>query len=190
MERIETRIAAGDPAAFEEAIVAARKSTMSVAANKLAYNGVTDPEDVYQQTTLQAWKAVQRGAYHDDGCTPFSGYLAIIARNICVSLIRKGGKSRSQAVVVELDPEFDEVYHEQTAASDANIANLDVIDILNRVLPLLRPADQKVLYLRYIDGLDYDEIARYYNGRYTVDALRIVVSRALKKARGFVNVAE
>ncbi len=135
---------------------------------------VQDAEDLSQQVFLQAWQAM--GRYRATGA-PFVAWLFTIAHNLTMSFYRHNKRVRRQEgddameldrVVAEGDPE------EQ---AEARVDQERVRAAIVR----LRPEQQLVLSLRFLENLSHHDIAETLGK--SDGAIRVIQHRALQELR-------
>jgi RNA polymerase sigma-70 factor (ECF subfamily) len=133
--------------------------------------GHGDPEAVAQEAFERAWTSLDRFS----GSKPFWPWVATIARRLCIDqrrrLERQSSNLHVEATISEHLPpppdELVEVDEEHRCVREALLA--------------LRPADQRVITLRDVDGWSYDEIARVEG--VTTEAIRSSLKRARASLR-------
>lgn len=106
-------------------------------------------------------------------------YLATSLRRKIVSVIKK--ESKSQSV-----DSFDTIPFDVELAIDEVIIAQELNDeqaaLLKRAFDKLTAKQKEILYLRFYQGLDYEQIANVLDMKY--QSLRNAVSRAIKHLRG------
>jgi RNA polymerase sigma-70 factor, ECF subfamily len=106
-------------------------------------------EEAAQDTFLKLWMSRKRYRHSDK----FRAYLFTIARNRCISLIRRRrvlsfvGLSSASSVAAE------------TRGNDARLDEAERNAILHAAISKLPPKLRAALLLRYIEEMSYDEIA-------------------------------
>lgn len=130
----------------------------------------TDAEDLSAQTFLRAWEAIER--YQVRGA-PFVSWLLRIAHNLGVSHLRsKRDSSELHDGIVDTkerrDPEWS---YQQTAEEE----------LVREAIMRLREEQRQVIILRFIEDLDYTEVAEIIGK--SVAAIRVIQHRALNSLR-------
>lgn len=131
----------------------------------------TEAEDITQEVFVRAWKAIPR--YRHTGA-PFLAWLTTIAHNLIIDSYRAASKTVSleKAKIAE---QHDEVDLEAVVDSTLNRER-----VRNAIVRLKRDR-QRVILMRFIDGLNYREIAAAMNK--SEGAVRVIQHRALRELR-------
>jgi RNA polymerase sigma-70 factor, ECF subfamily len=129
-----------------------------------------EAEDLTAQTFLRAWEAIER--YQVRGA-PFVSWLLRIAHNLGVSYLRsKRESSELHDGIVDTkerrDPEWS---YQQTAEEE----------LVREAILKLREEQRQVIILRFIEDLDYKEVAEIIGK--SVAAIRVIQHRALNSLR-------
>ncbi len=129
-----------------------------------------EAEDLTAQTFLRAWEAIER--YQVRGA-PFVSWLLRIAHNLGVSYLRsKRDSSELHDGIVDTkerrDPEWS---YQQTAEEE----------LVREAILRLREEQRQVIILRFIEDLDYKEVADIIGK--SVAAIRVIQHRALNSLR-------
>lgn len=106
-----------------------------------------DAKDAVQDTFIKAW--IQLKTYQND--YQFSTWLYKIASNICLDKL----KSSEKRLSVKLSDKQD--FSSQTEV-EAEIINKDLADKIKTVTNNLSPKQKMLFTLRYLEGLEVDEI--------------------------------
>ena len=106
-------------------------------------------EDVAQDTLLRLWQLRERL----DAYRSVESLARVIARNLALDAMRRGGRTVSLDGLPEVDAEA------QAAADDA-ILRSEARARLDRVMASLPASQRMVLTMRHCDGLEIEEIAR------------------------------
>jgi len=129
-----------------------------------------EAEDLTAQAFLRAWEAIPR--YQVRGA-PFVSWLLRIAHNLGVSHLRSKRES-SQIHEGIVDPKMQrdpESAYEQTADEE----------LVREAILMLREEQRQVIILRFIEDLDYREVAEIIGK--SVAAIRVIQHRALNALR-------
>ncbi len=137
-----------------------------------------DAEDITQDVFIRAWKAI--GKYKRTGA-PFMAWLTTIAHNLIVDYYRASRK------LVSLEEEEASGQADRSSPEEVTEATLDQAYIREAVLKL-KGEKQKVVLMRFIDGLTYSEIARALNK--SEGAVRVLQYRALNDLRSMLMRSE
>jgi len=129
-----------------------------------------EAEDLTAQAFLRAWEAIPR--YQVRGA-PFVSWLLRIAHNLGVSHLRSKRESSQihEGIVdhkMRRDPES---AYEQTADEE----------LVRKAITMLREEQRQVIILRFIEDLDYREVAEIIGK--SVAAIRVIQHRALNALR-------
>ena len=129
-----------------------------------------EAEDLTAQAFLRAWEAIER--YQVRGA-PFVSWLLRIAHNLGVSYLRsKRDSSELHDGIVDTkerrDPEWS---YQQTAEEE----------LVREAILTLREEQRQVIILRFIEDLDYKEVAEIIGK--SVAAIRVIQHRALNSLR-------
>jgi RNA polymerase sigma-70 factor (ECF subfamily) len=129
-----------------------------------------EAEDLTAQTFLRAWEAIDR--YQVRGA-PFVSWLLRIAHNLGVSFLRsKRESSQLHDGIVDEKPRIDpESSYVQTAEEE----------LVREAILRLRDEQRQVIILRFIEDLDYKEVAEIIGK--SVAAIRVIQHRALNSLR-------
>jgi RNA polymerase sigma-70 factor, ECF subfamily len=129
-----------------------------------------DCEDLTQQTFLRAWQAIGRYQVTE---VPFVAWLLTIAHNAVISYFR--ARHEHQSLTDDL-PKVDERSdpHHQAELHDRQIQ-------VRRAIAKLRPDYQQVVAMRYLEELDYSDIARQVGKK--EGTVRVILHRALRDLR-------
>ena len=130
----------------------------------------TEAEDLTAQTFLRAWEAVER--YQVRGA-PFVSWLLRIAHNLGVSYLRSKRESSELH-----DGIVDHKMRVDPASSFAQTADEELV---REAILLLREEQRQVIILRFIEDLDYKEVAEIIGK--SVAAIRVIQHRALNSLR-------
>jgi len=129
-----------------------------------------EAEDLTAQTFLRAWEAIER--YQVRGA-PFVSWLLRIAHNLGVSHLRSRRETSQihEGIVddkLRRDPEWS---YAQTAEEE----------LVREAILRLREEQRQVIILRFIEDLDYREVAEIIGK--SVAAIRVIQHRALNSLR-------
>lgn len=137
-----------------------------------------DAEDLTADVFFRVWQALPR--YHQRG-VPFLAYLFKVARNVRIDYYR-----RSALLHLVGSPNRDE----EMPLSESGPAELlqirqDHIE-LRKVLDSMRSEYRLVLMLRFVEGMDVEETARYMQR--SPGAVRVLTHRALVALRSRLEI--
>ena len=136
-----------------------------------------DAEDLTQQVFLKAWQAVGR---YSRAASPFVAWLMTISHNLVVDFYR----TRKEKVYLELETLADD-----RACNPAQVAeDSSEQERLRKAIVQLRGDEQQVVILRFIEGLEYSEIASLL--KKSEGNVRVILHRALVKLRKIAAQAE
>ena len=133
-----------------------------------------EAEDLTSQTFLQAWKAI--GRYQERG-QPILSWLLRIAHNLVVDQWRR---NRNETRLTDAIPVSDPY----TLPEEAYVAKSESERMPQAILQLT-PLERQVIMLRFVDGMDYGEVADVLQK--TVNAIRVTQYRALRNLRSILQ---
>ncbi|MBF6599667.1 MAG: sigma-70 family RNA polymerase sigma factor [Dehalococcoidia bacterium] len=129
-----------------------------------------EAEDLTSQTFLRAWEAIER--YQVRGA-PFVSWLLRIAHNLGVSHLRAKRESSQlhDGIMDDKMRRDPEASYQQTAEEE----------LVREAILHLRDEQRQVIILRFIEDLDYREVAEIIGK--SVAAIRVIQHRALNALR-------
>ena len=162
------RAARGDAEAFRQLVEAYQTPAYRLAARMC---GPDSAEDVTQEAFLAAWRALPEFR----GDCRFSTWLYRLVSNTAIDCLRREKKHRDTGDVDDLElPDGGPSPQEQAERSDTR-------DAVRRALDRLSPEHRQVLLLRFMQELDYGEIARALN--VSEGTVKSRINRAKSKLR-------
>lgn len=162
------RAARGDAEAFRQLVEAYQTPAYRLAARMC---GPDSAEDVTQEAFLAAWRALPDFR----GDCRFSTWLYRLVSNAAIDCLRREKKHRDTGDVDDLElPDGGPSPQEQAERSDTR-------DAVRRALDRLSPEHRQVLLLRFMQELDYGEIARALN--VSEGTVKSRINRAKSKLR-------
>ena len=162
------RAARGDAEAFRQLVEAYQTPAYRRAARMC---GPDSAEDVTQEAFLAAWRALPEFR----GDCRFSTWLYRLVSNAAIDCLRREKKHRDTGDVDDLElPDGGPSLQEQAERSDTR-------DAVRRALDRLSPEHRQVLLLRFMQELDYGEIARALN--VSEGTVKSRINRAKSKLR-------
>ncbi len=171
------RFQSGDHKAFDELYAMYKKRVFRLCMSRLGDED--DAEDATQETFVRAWRALQ----NLDGDKRFYPWLSVIASHICVDVLRKRSrddKNESVSEVISTEPD----------PSDRVVKSVNE-EFIHKALTRLSDRHQRVLKMREVSELSYEEIANAEGVRIsTVESLIFRARQALKREFQFVAGAE
>ncbi len=135
-----------------------------------------DSEDLTQQTFLKAWQAMGRYKITD---VPFVAWLLTIAHNAVVSYFR----AKRDHIPLDLDLPLPANSSEPYESAERRFNQTAV----RRAIGQLPPDQQQVVVMRYLNELDYADIARAL--RKTENNVRVIAHRALRRMHRTLEAA-
>ncbi|HEY3118971.1 MAG TPA: sigma-70 family RNA polymerase sigma factor [Chloroflexota bacterium] len=135
---------------------------------------VQDAEDLSQQVFLQAWRAMER--YRPTGA-PFVAWLFTIAHNLTMSFYRHNKLDRRQEGDNELELEGVVAEGDPEEQAEARVDQ----DRVRAAIVKLRPEQQLVVSLRFLENLSHHDIAETLGK--SEGAVRVIQHRALQELR-------
>lgn len=136
-----------------------------------------DAEDLTQQVFLQAWRALAR--YRQTG-SPFVAWLVTIAHNLVVSFYRR---SRAEQPL-DADTRDWPAEERLEAVAEQHIEH----ERARRLMLQLKAEYQQVLMMRFLENLEYREIAAALGK--SEGNVRVIQHRALHELRRLVDADE
>lgn len=134
----------------------------------------TEAEDLAAQVFLKAWNAM--GRYRPMG-RPFGVWLLSIAHNLLIDHYRSKKESTSlDDVIIPAGDTADPVLLAEKSFASAS---------LRQAIRKLKRDQQVVVVMRYIDGLEYSEIAQALSK--SEGAVRVILHRSLLALRGIMG---
>lgn len=130
-----------------------------------------EAEDLSHQVFLQAWQGIRE---YDDRGYPFSSWLYRIARNAIIDYYRKNKQLMSLDDPVSLE------LAEESNLNDKIAASLDFERTI-AALKQLKPIEQEVIIMRFIEELSITETAAAVNK--TEGAVKLIQHRALQRLK-------
>jgi RNA polymerase sigma-70 factor, ECF subfamily len=129
-----------------------------------------DAEDLTQQVFLKAWQAIGR---YRRAASPFVAWLMTISHNLVVDFYR----TRKEKAYLEVEALADDgASNPERKAEDKSEQ-----ERLRNAILQLRGDEQQVVILRFIEGLEYSEIASLL--KKSEGNVRVILHRALVKLR-------
>jgi len=136
-----------------------------------------EAEDLTAQTFLRAWEAIER--YQVRGA-PFVSWLLRIGHNLGVSHLR----ARRETSELH-DGILDDKAHRDPESSYERTAEEELV---REAILLLRDEQRQVIILRFIEDLDYREVAEIIGK--SVAAIRVIQHRALNALRKQIKLLD
>ncbi|MHB8618801.1 MAG: RNA polymerase sigma factor [Chloroflexota bacterium] len=133
-----------------------------------------DSEDLTQQVFVKAWQAIGRYQVTE---VPFRAWLLAIAHNLVVSYFRSRHEHQP------LDDELGWADEKMDVAGFAERRDLQAA--VRRAIRRLKPEQQRVVSMRYLEDLDYSAIARA-TGK-TEGNVRVILHRGLRELRALLG---
>lgn len=175
------RIRAGDKEAYALLV---RKHQARIRSYCLwTLGNAAEADDAAQEVFIKAYRGL--GSFR--GAAGFSTWLHRIAVNHCRDLLRKRGRERIES--------WDALREEQGEAAEALVAREEPVAQrrqLQEALDRLPEQYRTILILREVEGLSYEELAKFLNC--SLDAVKARLRRArselMEKARHFFEPAD
>ena len=135
---------------------------------------VVDSEDLTQQTFMKAWQAMGRFQMTE---APFLAWLLTIAHHSVISYYRSRRDHKPldddlQRAGDRRDPQWSAEQHDRARA-------------VRTALRRLKPDQQQVVTLRFLEELEYSEIASILGK--TENNVRVILHRGLQQMRGLLG---
>ena len=133
-----------------------------------------DAEDLTQQVFSNAWQSI--GRYRRTG-SPFIAWLMTIGHNLAVNLLRaKKGRAYLEAEVLADDSALGPELSAEAGFEEQR---------LRRAILQLRPDEQQVVTLRFMEGFEFAEIAALLDKK--EGNIRVILHRALVRLRNTIE---
>lgn len=133
-----------------------------------------DAEDMTQEAFIKAWKSIDR--YKRTGA-PLIAWLTTIARNLVIDHYRV----RKKEVLLEVETMSNTPETDPETVTETSLTR----EYMKNAVLKLKGEKQKVIIMRFIDGLEYTDIAKAM--KKSEGAIRIIQFRALKDLRRILN---
>lgn len=133
-------------------------------------------EDITQDIFIKAWE--KRKQFNQKKST-LKNWIYIITRNYIIDFYRK-----KKRIINGYNDDIQEFISEQSNSPDDEI----MIETIIKSLDKLKEQEKEVIVLRYIQGLEIDEIAQIINKNY--NATKVMIHRAIKKLQELVNFSK
>ncbi|MCL4459444.1 MAG: sigma-70 family RNA polymerase sigma factor [Chloroflexi bacterium] len=131
----------------------------------------SEAEDLTEEVFLRAWQSIER--YRPQG-VPFVAWLFKIAQNLVVDRYRH---KRPKGEVLETETIETDVWADPVVIAEQHLTQ----QTLRQAVLRLKPEQQQVIMLRFLDGLEYPEVAAILGK--SEGAVRIAQFRALQALR-------
>ena len=151
--RLLERARQGDAYAFETLFRKYQTYVYNVSLGMLSNS--EDASDVTQETFLRLHRSLD--SFRGD--SSFSTWLYRVAVNLCISEIRRRGRSRFQFLEDVAHDEDARLGEEHSVHPDEAIEQAEEAQIVHRVLRTLPPDYRAIMVLRHFQQLAYEEIA-------------------------------
>ncbi len=145
-----TQAQCGNQQAFGELALSYRKNITGLAYRML--NDITEAEDVTQDVFLKAYLALSKFHYQHEGS--FKSWLLTITSRVCIDRLRR------QKPVEELLPQQELSLADRAKSIPELVCEDETKDLLRDALLELPPHYRMAIILKYLEELDYREIAR------------------------------
>lgn len=169
--RLVERARSGDPDAWEEVYRSVYPRLYAFARRRLATE--EQAEEAVSETMT---RAMDRISGYSPGAAGLDGWLFGIARNVVLEAYRASGRQTPADPVA-----IDEMHHGQAPDPVVGVLAEEERSTLAHAFSRLSPADQEVLELRVVAGLDAEQVAALTDRR--AGAVRTAQSRALARLR-------
>ncbi len=159
----------GDRGAYAELVRANQGKVLRLCASLLGNE--SEAEDAAQEIFLKAFHSL--ASFRRESA--FSTWLYRIAVNRCRDLLRKRSRERTESLDALLEKSGDAAEKLFAASMDPR-SNMEMVDLIDRVLSPLSTDQRFILMLREAQGLSYQEIGQVL--RCSVDAVKSRLRRA------------
>lgn len=156
-QELVARAKAGDSDAFGQLLEENQDRVYSLALRMV--NNPEDAADLAQEAFLAAWRNLESF----QGEAAFSTWLYRLTSNLCIDFLRKEKRKRSAGTVLYLDDTENEEASidlpDYGADPHRQLEQTEVREQIADAMAALSPQHRKILSLREISGLSYQEIA-------------------------------
>ena len=156
-QELVARAKAGDSDAFGQLLEENQDRVYSLALRMV--NNPEDAADLAQDAFLSAWRNLESF----QGEAAFSTWLYRLTTNLCIDFLRKEKRKRSAGTVLYLDDTEDEEASidlpDYSADPHRQLEQTEVREQITDAMAALSPEHRKILSLREVSGLSYQEIA-------------------------------
>ncbi|MEA4823397.1 MAG: sigma-70 family RNA polymerase sigma factor [Clostridiaceae bacterium] len=155
MDKLVARLQKGDDAAFEEFVSQYEKSIYTLALRQLG--SPHDAQDAAQEVFLRVYRGIRR--FRADA--KLSTWVYQITLNVCIDMMRKKSRHPELSLVLP-DNDGGETEMEQpdeSYAPEPLYERTELRDEVRGALAKLSPEHRRIVILRDITGLSYEEIA-------------------------------
>lgn len=117
---------------------------------------INEAEDATQEVFVKVWKHLRRF----DTAKAFRPWLATIVRRTCLDILKKKRDLSFSAIdIADGETAFAEAIADEAAGPDVLTDRSLQADVVRDAVKTLSPVDQKILTLRFEEGLSFREIA-------------------------------
>lgn len=154
------RAQAGDAAAFDGVFRFAAARVLLYVRLRMgpALRAVAEPDDVLQDTWLEAHRALPR--YEHRSAAGLSAWLCRLAESSLTSLVDRHGAQKRRAPGHDLGPDLLARWADTATGVVTGAARGEAADRLEHAVGALPEDERQVVLLRFFQGLPLDEIAR------------------------------
>jgi len=128
-------------------------STVLQVARKLMLNE-QDAEDAVQEVFTRVMDKIGQFRYE----ASFSSWLRVLATNVCRDMLRKKGRHPTESYE-DLFADGQVTAKASSISQDEELIMKELLENLQEKIRLLKKQHQRLIILRYIDGLSYRKIA-------------------------------
>lgn len=171
VEKLLKKAMAGDSAAFGQVYDIYFQKVYRFVFYRVGHKEAA--EDLVSETFVRAWARLSE----INEIRAFRGWLYQIARNLVIDYYR--GKQ----VMVDLEILENVLEYEDNLVDRANLAVEQ--DLFLLALAQLAPAQQTVIKLKFLEGLENDEIAKLLNK--SEGAIRVIQHRAIQELKNILE---
>lgn len=153
-EKCIRQVLSGDVNAFEPLVTAYEKNAYRLALRMLG--SAEDAQDVTQEAFLKAYRSLD--SFRSD--SRFSVWLYRIVSNLCLDLLRRRQRRSERSLTVE-DEDGEEAQldvADESFSPEALLERKLTREAVRRGLDALPPDHRRILLLRELEGLSYEEI--------------------------------
>ena len=168
----------GDQSAFEQLVKLYEKRVLALT-TRMCKNPA-DAEEAAQEAFLSAWQ----GLPFFRGDASFSTWLYRLASNACVDLLRREGRRQNAAGLSLNDEEARVEVRDPAPSPQERAEQTELREQIEAGLRTLTPDHRRVLILREMHQLSYDEISQVLD--VDVGTVKSRINRGRKQLRNFL----
>ena len=132
-----------------------------------------EAEDAAQNTLLKLWTMRDEIA----GIRTVESYATMIVRNLCIDLLR----SKNVKDVTSIDDVQQVITESYEQSPDISLEQKEDVDYIGKIMSQLPNAQQSIMRMRHVDGLEISEIAEIMD--MSEGNVRVLLSRGRQRVK-------